>query len=399
MDYQTVFIVIVAAFFLEAIALTITWQLNRNEDGTLEWALSGAMMALGSVVAIWVRAVQPEPALGNESMWLLAVIRSAGVALIALGWIYVWYGVRKFFGRSCPGRVAAAIVVGSFFVALLMAVPLRLPVAWVVACFSTFVSLCAALVFYEMGSPNKHSSVISRIMRISFAVVSLVWGARAAVTFADIHRPIDTSFDALAIFVALMVSITVTFGMILMTTERLQGHLRRQATRDTLTDVYNRRGFFEAIEPVVSGARNISPVALAILDLDHFKKINDTFGHAVGDGVLRRFAAVARLALRDEDFFGRLGGEEFVVLMIRTDARQALRAMKRVCHLLARGAIEVDGHKVSVTVSIGLTVKTRQRELDVEAMLKEADRALYQAKALGRNRVLAYGALESVAEK
>ena len=118
-----------------------------------------------------------------------------------------------------------------------------------------------------------------------------------------------------------------------------------------------------------------------MLDLDHFKAINDTRGHAAGDEVLKHFAALAPRALRGVDTFGRFGGEEFLMVLPGTEREGALAVAERV-----RAATEAGGQ---VTISIG--VATYQRGEDIKGLLHRADEALYQAKAAGRNRVMALG--------
>jgi diguanylate cyclase (GGDEF)-like protein len=154
------------------------------------------------------------------------------------------------------------------------------------------------------------------------------------------------------------------------------------AIRDELTGAYNRRYLMETLARERSRAERLSdPFAVCVLDLDHFKSINDTRGHAAGDEVLRHFAAAAPRALRGIDTFGRFGGEEFLMVLPGTQREGALAAAERV-----RAAAEAGGQ---VTVSIG--VATHRRGEDINALLHRADEALYQAKAAGRNRVMALG--------
>lgn len=166
--------------------------------------------------------------------------------------------------------------------------------------------------------------------------------------------------------------------------------LLRLASRDTLTGLANRRSFFETAEiSLVQARRYGTPLTVALLDLDHFKVINDTHGHATGDAVLRRFADILCETLRDSDTPARIGGEEFAVLLPCTSIPEALTALERIRHRLSEQPIEVGSHVVHVTVSIG-TVQWDPAHLDVDAMLAHADAALYEAKHLGRNRIQLY---------
>jgi len=131
---------------------------------------------------------------------------------------------------------------------------------------------------------------------------------------------------------------------------------------------------------------NPRPIAVLAIDLDHFKLINDRFGHAVGDRVLAIFAGAARKSMRGSDLVGRLGGEEFSAVLTETSREKAVEVAERIRESFAQMAQDVDGHPVCATVSIGL-VHCLERTLDIPNLLRQADHALYCAKEGGRNRV------------
>lgn len=166
-----------------------------------------------------------------------------------------------------------------------------------------------------------------------------------------------------------------------------EAELLRLATRDALTGLANRRQFFDVAEGALTQTRRYgTPLTIALLDLDHFKHINDTHGHAAGDTVLKAFASVLRECLRDTDTPARVGGEEFAVLLSNTPLHEALHALERVRATLDQRPIEFGPHAIYATVSIG-AVQWRPEHQDVDALLAHADEALYSAKRLGRNRV------------
>jgi len=135
--------------------------------------------------------------------------------------------------------------------------------------------------------------------------------------------------------------------------------------------------------------RSLTPLAAALLDLDHFKQINDRFGHAKGDEVLAAVGAALRSCLRASDFAGRFGGEELLVLLPETTAQEALALTERIRDMIA--SIRVQGVERAITVSIGVA-DLIQHGGDASGLLRQADRALYTAKATGRNRVVIAGA-------
>lgn len=167
----------------------------------------------------------------------------------------------------------------------------------------------------------------------------------------------------------------------------VEGQLRELATRDLLTDCINRRYFLEiAAKELERADRYGNSVSIAMLDADHFKDINDHYGHAVGDRVLRVIADRCRSALRKTDVFGRFGGEEFVVLFVETGLAEAQRVAERLLTKVAEPMSSKDGVTLPVTISAGVVERRHGETLD--AVLKIADEALYQAKREGRNRVV-----------
>lgn len=163
---------------------------------------------------------------------------------------------------------------------------------------------------------------------------------------------------------------------------------------DELTGLKNRRSFFDDIEPVIAGSRRRGkPVAIALLDLDHFKDVNDTHGHAIGDDVLRTVARRIEETLRQEQIVGRIGGEEFVVLLPDTSPQQALVAIERVRKAVGETPIPVTGDG-EVWISVSGGIAPLGDGVPVPTALQHADKAMYRAKALGRNRVEVFGAVE-----
>jgi diguanylate cyclase (GGDEF)-like protein len=161
-----------------------------------------------------------------------------------------------------------------------------------------------------------------------------------------------------------------------------QEKLRRLATIDELTGVLNRRGLEQALEDFEDSARGMT---LVMLDIDHFKHINDRHGHDCGDEVLRRVAAVVAANLRASDVFGRWGGEEFLIAGQGTRIREATRLAEKLCDRIEQSEITVAGHRISVTASFGVALAPPAGS--TADALKRADEALYRAKEAGRNRV------------
>lgn len=161
-----------------------------------------------------------------------------------------------------------------------------------------------------------------------------------------------------------------------------------EARTDHLTGILNRRRFFELAERERARAvRYQRPLSMLMIDADYFKNVNDTWGHSAGDQVLQEMARRIRSELRDVDIFGRLGGEEFAVLLVEVDAEGARDVAQRLRAVVARAyALQQDDASTELTISVGLA-SLNGREVGIEQLLREADEALYQAKRAGRDRV------------
>jgi diguanylate cyclase (GGDEF)-like protein/PAS domain S-box-containing protein len=167
----------------------------------------------------------------------------------------------------------------------------------------------------------------------------------------------------------------------------LEAELTRLATTDALTGIANRRHFIAELEQEMARIQRVAePAAVLMLDLDYFKRINDSHGHAAGDAVLQSFARATQSNLRKIDLVGRLGGEEFAILLPETRIEAARLFAERLRQHIATMTVASDGIQIQITVSIGLTALTRA-DTRADAVLARADQALYQAKAGGRNRV------------
>ncbi|HTP62832.1 MAG TPA: GGDEF domain-containing protein [Burkholderiales bacterium] len=163
--------------------------------------------------------------------------------------------------------------------------------------------------------------------------------------------------------------------------------VQRLASRDELTRALNRRSLLAALERERSRAeRSGAPFCVAMIDLDHFKKVNDTYGHAAGDAVLRAFAATAHETMRNTDIFGRYGGEEFLLILVGSAPPAALEAVERVRMAVAARDWRSIVPNAAVTMSAGAAGYMKGET--VEHLLNRADQALYQAKHAGRNRTI-----------
>ncbi|MBA54890.1 MAG: hypothetical protein CMK89_10600 [Pseudomonadales bacterium] len=170
--------------------------------------------------------------------------------------------------------------------------------------------------------------------------------------------------------------------------KRIQQELERLATTDSLTGLYNRRSYFELANKEMRRAiRYQQPLALLMMDLDNFKAVNDTYGHQVGDTVLRRFAEVLKYNLREEDLMGRIGGEEFSAILVSSEEQGAYQVAERIRKRWLEESFDLVGKQVTFTVSIGVSIILSEKE-SIEDVMERADVGLYTAKRSGRNCVI-----------
>jgi len=188
-------------------------------------------------------------------------------------------------------------------------------------------------------------------------------------------------------FEALLFTIAIAFILLAMAKERTEYRHKTDSLIDPLTGIANRRAFLQDAEAQLKRqATEPRPMAVLLLDLDNFKGINDRFGHAIGDRVLRMFAEVGSGCMRRYDIFGRLGGEEFAALLVDTSRERALAVAEQIRASFVEVTGMVEGKPVVATVSIGVVI-SYDAVLDLSALLAQADHALYRAKDNGRNRI------------
>ena len=220
-------------------------------------------------------------------------------------------------------------------------------------------------------------------------VFLLSWTVRNLLNLSDTRTMLEGgSYMTPMYFQGLLFIYTVSMAFMAVISTGLQDRLREQARVDHLTGLYNRKAFDGLSRQVFTRAGlSDKPVALLMLDLDHFKGVNDTYGHAMGDCVLSLFARTVSGALRPADLMARFGGEEFVVLLPDTDTETAGDVAERLRSITEGLSFSCTDNELTITVSIGAAVGRPAEGDDVETLFHQADVALYRAKELGRNRI------------
>ncbi len=279
------------------------------------------------------------------------------------------------------------------FGALCMLEPQAVWAPWRVMLASAMVALLYgaqawAILRHGGGQGERMATPLRRFVGFATALLALIVAMRAVLalplelSLASNHWLQSMTFGGM--YLQMLIN---GFGFLLLAREQQEAELLRLALVDPLTNAPNRRGFFNALNPWLALARRPgNSTALIMLDLDHFKRINDNYGHPIGDQVLKAVAEIGQSQLRDSDLIGRLGGEEFAVLLPRTTAQDAMMVAERMRQAIMAVQIKAEKAVLCVTASFGVT--TIRPDDSMVSLIKRADDALYAAKKAGRNQVV-----------
>jgi diguanylate cyclase (GGDEF)-like protein len=244
--------------------------------------------------------------------------------------------------------------------------------------YSFALSLLSSLLLYVFSE-----NLVDRIVKLQELSNRIKEGNFSGIEFLKIEKPKD-ELDHLR---NNLVDTALTIGKLLSELEEKNRELQELAYYDPLTGLPNRRFFFEHASLIFEEVKRYEkPLSLLVMDIDYFKEINDTYGHDVGDLVLKTFAGLLRGIVRQSDICARFGGEEFVVLLPNTDLEGARVLAERIRTAVAKNPVEYDSIVIIFTVSIGAS-QYRKGMQSIDELIKEADIALYRAKEGGRNRV------------
>jgi diguanylate cyclase (GGDEF)-like protein len=378
-DARTLYFTNVAVLFIAAIMAVLYWLRNRDQPAVGMWAAATGLGGLGTlVVGVFGPIPHMDPSL-------------VGNTLIVAGVVLAWESMRRFNGREADyGRIAACIAgfLVVFGMAWALGADLRLRVFIGSLSIAVFTFLASREIAFggeqERLSGRTTTAVIFGIVALDMAIraAHAALGPPVARDLAFFEEPVQghTLFAMTIGLVCLSIS-----GLSTMAHERLLQRYEHLALTDELTELPNRRFFMEHAKRVAQrAALEGRPATLLMMDLDHFSRINERFGHAGGDEALVAFAIALRSHVRPTDIVARYGGEEFCVLLVDTDVAHAKEVAERVRSAIGGHSLEFKGRTMRFTVSIGIAALPGS---DIDAAIERADRALYQAKHDGRNRI------------
>lgn len=375
-DDFTILVGACAAVFLAGGAFIFFWLQDRRAKW-LAWWVAPFMLGTGGIAGFIGRGLLDD--------WISIGLANA---LLFAAFHFAWQGMRVFVGK--PARFWPSLIVPALWL-LICAVPgfmdsIALRVIIASALIAGY-SLLTARELWRQDQEALPSRAAAIVTLISFSVFI---GLRAPfvgyLPFPMGAQPMSSLW--LAMFNLVVLAHVGAFAMLMvsLTKERREAEQRTFAMIDPLTGLMNRRAFMAAVERATRRGRR-EPMTLLVLDLDHFKQINDRFGHEIGDRVLYGFAQVAERVTRPNDQLYRMGGEEFCFLLPDCGLSEALAVAERIRTAFAALAIDARGIEAKTTVSIGLA-DDGGSQIDLEVLLEAADAALYEAKARGRNQVV-----------
>lgn len=371
----------------QALSFFILWKIRSDYLPARDWAVGAGLASVGLVAPILLSSAE-------YPLLLSALVFNA---FTLSGWLVFNAGVIRAAGHAVPWKTGATLSTVSVISILVLAQQAPDVIGWRIGVFHVctivadlYTARCALRP--ASGVPSRSLTIIAAGLGIlvlsSFARVILSFDSR--VTWG-----LDPLFNAQFLLVSIPLLSIAALLLTVQASEAAAQELERQARRDALTQALNRRGFDElASREWARAKRSGSSIGLLTIDVDNFKSINDSQGHHFGDQVLETICARIQSLLRPEDLLGRMGGDEFLVLLPGSSLEQTALVAERIHAAIGELVVTQDMTAMKVGLSIGVTATRasgpNQKE-SWDAALKAADRALYTAKNEGRNRVVVSG--------
>ena len=377
LDSYTILIACCGLLVIFGAAYVVLWAYDRRSHWLLWWGLP--LVFNGVALTLYARA-------GWQTDFV-SIAFGNGARVFALG--CMWYAVRLFAGRRPPWGAISALSL--LWVALCLYPPFLGSMEARIVGVSVLNAVICALTARELWI-DRGDGLHSRLpLAGAFAAYGVLMLVRIAmVPFAPFPfgaGPLDPTWLAVYSWLVVGLAIFATVFFLAMTMERREAEQRSFALSDPLTGLLNRRAFGDFAQRMARRRSGLpDPMALLVLDLDHFKLINDRHGHEVGDRMLKAFADAAEDSVRPTDQLFRMGGEEFCFVLPGTTIDDAILIAERVRRAFESVVIETGQESASTTVSIGIAATSFA--VDVPILLAAADAAVYEAKARGRNRVI-----------
>jgi diguanylate cyclase (GGDEF)-like protein len=376
LDVKTLFLVTMQVEIMLGLLLFFVWAQNFSKRALAWWGSAHLLRAV-SIMLLGMHGSVPD-----------SLSIDFGNAALFASFAVTWCGARVFDRRPPEwafALIGVAIWLAACRVPAFAASPeLRLLVG------SGIVTAYTWLAAYEFWR-HREEELVSRwpaiLMLFTHGALFLLRAPIIAMASQPAGNALALSgWTELLSLEGLLFTISIAFILLAMAKERTEYHHRNAAITDALTGIPNRRGLLEQAMAQRAAAGANSPIAVLLFDIDHFKQVNDRFGHAAGDRTLQIFADTASAQIGDLGTVGRWGGDEFVAVLFDTSREIAATVGERIQHAFQDAASDIDGRMIGATVSTGVAFSSHG-SFELPALLLRADQALYRAKEEGRNRV------------
>jgi diguanylate cyclase (GGDEF)-like protein len=383
LSVPTLWLVFVVNFTALGLIWTYVARSYPNFSAAPLWTASAFLAACGAAISM-LRGIVDSilPLLAGGTLLIFACCLAAT-------------GVYRFYGRDLSWRLTAAVTGFSFagltfFIAVIDHMPMRIFIYSLGMSIPMALTLKLLLARHD-GRINPGARLAGIVACLILAINAIRGGGAILHVGGEVSMVRFNEFQAMLILVLVFLSMAWNFGFVLMAIDRLRAEVAELALIDDLTGVANRRQLLRRlVEECAIAQRTGEPFTLLVIDLDEFKEINDTHGHAAGDACLQHFTLMAQTRLRPGDLLARTGGDEFCVVLPVTTLREGAMIARRILEACQLDAAGCSGADVPVAASIGVAQWTRAIGMHSERLIAAADKALYGAKKDGKNRFAIY---------
>jgi diguanylate cyclase (GGDEF)-like protein len=385
-------------FVINFLAVGMVWVYVMRSypkfDAARFWAMGALSVAFGSALSMLRGILDPT----------IPIVASAGLMILAC--CLAEMGIKRFYDQPVSWRVSALITAVTcagltFFMVVYDDIAIRTLIYSAGQSIPIAMTLPLVLARENLGAGNpvwrSPGAKLAGMVAVLILIIHAVRSAFALLRVGGDMSVVDfNALQATMILVLVFLSMAWNFGFLLMAIDRLRNEVAELALLDDLTGVANRRHLAERLmEECARSERSGEPFALLVVDLDGFKVINDTYGHAAGDACLQHFTLMAQTRLRPGDLLARTGGDEFCIVLPSSTLHEGALIAHRVLEVCREDAAGCVGIEIPIAVSIGVAQWHPEMGSFPDRLIAAADHALYAAKKRGKNRFAAYDASPS----
>ncbi|MHA6288606.1 GGDEF domain-containing protein [Maricaulis sp. CAU 1757] len=385
LDTRSLVVALVLVMLIGIVLHFVNWRIHPSSRGARSWTVALGFKTFGLSLSAFFA-----PDHAGLGLWILFITNTA----ISTAYVLLLSGTAHFAERHFP-RWVYAVLVASYVLTYAWFIFVDPQVAGRVIMIALVISVTSILSITRLPAIARRDGLPGVAVLLGAHVAAGLYATVLAIAFMLGGSAVNNVYDdsqliPLAVLGLIAVEASTIFGYLLLTSAYTQARLNELARTDPLTELPNRRAFEEVLQTrLMQRHPEAGQVQLAIFDIDHFKRVNDVYGHETGDDVLRQIARLCRQSLGEADFLARIGGEEFGVIAAPGTDRDGMWALaERLRRTVETGSAQVQGTRLSVTISIGCAQSSAEDSIERDPLYSRADSALYSAKAEGRNRTV-----------